>query len=69
LEAAIFFAGMVIGHHQHRGLLGLPPELDEADIARIAAEASRRFLRAYAPAGRASLGVRPRAIASAPDRS
>ena len=49
MEAANFFAGMVISHYQLLGLLGLRSALDVADIARIAAEASRRFMRAYAP--------------------
>ena len=47
-EAADFFAGMVVSHHQLQGLLGLPPELTPARIERIAEEAARRFLRAYA---------------------
>lgn len=47
-EAADFFAGMVVSHHQLQGLLGLPPELTAARIERIAEEAARRFLRAYA---------------------
>jgi TetR/AcrR family transcriptional repressor of mexJK operon len=48
-EAADFFAGMVISHHQLQGLLGMPPELTPERIERIAREAARRFLRAYAP--------------------
>jgi AcrR family transcriptional regulator len=47
-EAADFFAGMVVSHHQLQGLLGLPDELTPARIERIAEEAARRFMRAYA---------------------
>lgn len=49
LEAAEFFAGMVIGSYQTAGLLGVESTLDEARIERIATEAAARFLRAYAP--------------------
>ena len=42
-EAADFFAGMVVSHHQLQGLLGLPQELTPARIERIAREAARRF--------------------------
>jgi AcrR family transcriptional regulator len=49
MEAADFFGGMVISHHHLSALLGLPSELDEARIERIATEAARRFMRAYAP--------------------
>jgi TetR/AcrR family transcriptional repressor of mexJK operon len=48
-EAADFFAGMVVSHHQVQGLLGLPAELTPERIERIAREAARRFLKAYAP--------------------
>jgi AcrR family transcriptional regulator len=48
-EAAGFFAGMVVGHHQLKGLLGLPLELTAERIEHIATEASRRFMRAYGP--------------------
>ena len=48
-EAADFFAGMVVSHHQLAGLMGLPVELDAGRIDRIASEAARRFVRAYAP--------------------
>jgi TetR/AcrR family transcriptional repressor of mexJK operon len=47
-EAADFFAGMVVSHHQLAGLLGLPVELSPARIDRIAAQAAYRFIRAYA---------------------
>lgn len=48
LEAAEFFAGMVIGSYQTAALLGVDRPLDEAAVERIAAEAARRFMRAYA---------------------
>lgn len=47
--AAEFFASMVIGVHQIAGLLGLGEDLSDAEMARIASEAARRFMRAYAP--------------------
>ncbi len=47
--AAEFFAGMVIGARQVAGLLGLGPDLSAAEIDRVAREAARRFMRAYAP--------------------
>jgi len=47
-EAADFFAGMVVSHHQVQGLLGLPQELTAARIDRISREAARRFMAAYA---------------------
>jgi AcrR family transcriptional regulator len=49
MEAAVFFSGMVVSHHHMEGLLGLPSQLDPARIERTAAEAARRFMRAYAP--------------------
>lgn len=49
LEAAEFFAGMVLGSFQTAALLGVDVGLDEARIDGIATEAARRFLRAYAP--------------------
>jgi len=39
---------MVVGQHQLNGLLGLPSELCDERIERLAREAARRFLRAYA---------------------
>lgn len=48
-EAAGFFSGMVIAHHQTMALFGLPSELNAERIDRIACEAARRFMRAYAP--------------------
>ena len=50
LQAAEFFAGMVIGSHQSAALLGIPVTLTEEKIDRIAVEAATRFLKAYAPA-------------------
>ncbi len=47
--ASEFFSGMVIGSQQLAHLLGQGQNLDDAEIDRIAAEASRRFMRAYAP--------------------
>lgn len=49
LQAAEFFAGMVIGSHQSAALLGMPVVLTEAKIDQLAAEAAARFLKAYAP--------------------
>ena len=49
MQAAEFFAGMVIGHRQTRSLLGLATPLSPAEIDRIATTAAARFLRAYAP--------------------
>jgi len=49
LEAAEFFAGMVLGGFQTPALLGRPVELDDAEIERVAYEAANRFMRAYAP--------------------
>jgi len=46
-EAADFFAGMVVSHRQLSLLLGLPSDLTNQRIERIATEAARRFLRAY----------------------
>jgi AcrR family transcriptional regulator len=48
-EASDFFAGMVLSHHQIESLLGMPPTLTAERIERIATEAARRFVRAYAP--------------------
>jgi AcrR family transcriptional regulator len=47
LEAAEFFAGMVLGSYQTAALLGVERPLDEAKIDRIATEAAARFMRAY----------------------
>jgi hypothetical protein len=49
LQAAEFFAGMVIGSHQNAALLGMPINLTAARIDELATEAAERFLRAYAP--------------------
>ena len=48
VEAAEFFAGMVISSRQTACLLGVPLGLTEANIDRIAREAATRFMRAYA---------------------
>jgi TetR/AcrR family transcriptional repressor of mexJK operon len=49
MQAAEFFAGMVIGHRQTGALLGMSKPPTPADIERVAREAAARFLRAYAP--------------------
>ena len=49
--AAEFFVGMVIGGHKVAGLLGQGRDLPAAEIDRIASEAARRFMRAYARPG------------------
>jgi TetR/AcrR family transcriptional repressor of mexJK operon len=49
LEAAEFFAGMVLGRYQTPSLLGVSIGLCEGDIDRVAREATARFMRAYAP--------------------
>jgi len=46
--AAEFFASMVVGSHQLAALLGARRELNPEQIDRVAREASRRFMRAYA---------------------
>ena len=48
LEAAEFFAGMVIGSYQSAALLGVDRGLDDAKIEALGQEAARRFLKAYA---------------------
>ncbi|MFZ5668150.1 MAG: TetR/AcrR family transcriptional regulator [Pseudomonadota bacterium] len=48
-QAAEFFGGMVLGQRQTRALLNIAPDLSEAEIDALAAEAARRFMRAYAP--------------------
>ncbi|TAJ71323.1 MAG: TetR/AcrR family transcriptional regulator [Phenylobacterium sp.] len=49
LEAAEFFAGMVLGRFQNPALLGVSVDLTDAEIERVAREATTRFMRAYAP--------------------
>ncbi len=49
LQAAEFFAGMVLGSQQAAALLGVPVTLTDPKIDEIAREAAARFLRAYAP--------------------
>jgi AcrR family transcriptional regulator len=48
LEAAEFFAGMVLGPYQSPALLGVAVDLTDAEIDRVAHEAASRFMRAYA---------------------
>ena len=48
-QAAEFFAGMVMSHHQLRSLLALPSEKSPEQFDALAAEAASRFMRAYAP--------------------
>jgi AcrR family transcriptional regulator len=50
-QAAEMFVGMVIGGVQMRLLMGLPSELDGADLTARAQEAARRFIKAYARNG------------------
>jgi TetR/AcrR family transcriptional regulator, mexJK operon transcriptional repressor len=47
-QAAEFFAGMVMGSYQTAGLLGVPRQVSDAQVADIAREAAGRFMRAYA---------------------
>jgi AcrR family transcriptional regulator len=49
LEAAEFFAGMVLGRFQSPALLGVAVEASDEEMARVADEAAARFMRAYAP--------------------
>jgi hypothetical protein len=49
LQAAEFFAGMVMGSYQSAALLGVPTMLTEAKIDQLVTEAAARFLKAYAP--------------------
>lgn len=46
--AAEFFAGMVVGSHQLANLLGVRRELNPEQVDRVAREAARRFMHAYA---------------------
>jgi TetR/AcrR family transcriptional repressor of mexJK operon len=48
MEAAEFFAGMVVSSRQTAYLLGAGPALTEAEIDRVATEAAARFMKAYA---------------------
>jgi AcrR family transcriptional regulator len=48
MQAAEFFAGMVIGSYQTSALLGVERPLDEPMVDRIAGEAAARFMKAYA---------------------
>lgn len=47
-QAAEFFGGMVMSHHQLRSLLGLPSDKTPEQFDALATEAADRFLRAYA---------------------
>ena len=47
-QAAEFFMGMVSGSRHSAALLGQDIRLDQATIEAVAAEATTRFLRAYA---------------------
>ena len=47
-QAAEFFSGMVLSHHQLRSLLALPSEKTPEEFAALATEAAERFMRAYA---------------------
>ncbi len=49
MEASEFFSGMVVSTRQSALMLGMPRTQSDADIDRIAEEAARRFLKAYAP--------------------
>lgn len=49
LQAAEFFAGMVLGRYQTPTLLGVAVGLTDEEIEQVAQEASARFMRAYAP--------------------
>lgn len=49
LQAAEFFAGMVLGRYQTPSLLGVSIGLSEAEIESVSREAATRFMRAYAP--------------------
>lgn len=49
LQAAEFFAGMVLGRYQTPALLGVAVDLTDEEIEQVAQEAAARFMRAYAP--------------------
>jgi AcrR family transcriptional regulator len=49
VQAADFFVGMVVSNHQLEALLGLTAQLTDESVPRIAREAARVFVRAYAP--------------------
>jgi TetR/AcrR family transcriptional repressor of mexJK operon len=48
MQAAEFFGGMVMANRQIQSLLRLPTNLSDAEIERLASEAARVFMRAYA---------------------
>lgn len=47
LQAAEFFGGMVLNRYQTAALLGVDIPLGDDEIAAVAEEATRRFMRAY----------------------
>lgn len=47
LQAAEFFGGMIVAHHQTQAMLGLSEEISAEDAEATAREAARRFMRAY----------------------
>ncbi len=49
LQAAEFFSGLLLGHRQTRALIHLAEDLTEDEIDRLAREAARIFMRAFAP--------------------
>jgi AcrR family transcriptional regulator len=49
MEAAEFFAGMVVTTRQMAALMGAEIRLDSAQLDHISQEAAMRFVRAYAP--------------------
>jgi len=49
MQAAEFFAGMVIGSFQMGAMLGVDQDIGDARAQTVAREAAARFMRAYAP--------------------
>ena len=49
MEAADFYAGMVVTSRQIAALMGLDPVGTEEMLLRVSGESARRFVRAYAP--------------------
>lgn len=49
MEAAEFYAGMVVTSRQIAALMGLDPVGTEDMLVRVSEESARRFVRAYAP--------------------
>lgn len=54
MEAAEFYAGMVVTSRQIAALMGLDPVGTEEMLQRVSEESARRFVRAYAPTKPAS---------------